>query len=144
MLGFYEPEGYDEHAFMYDFRIYPYTYEDMKPIEDKRLIINGQSGNYEKKYFGEDRNAFNVGREYNDIETYHYKTASLNFQNYSSGSSGKITFIFKAVFLNDDGTLPEQPQSEGSVHTLYYYVGDDGVGISKISVEDAEKNYNSK
>ena len=144
MLGLYEPEGYDENTFLYDFSICPYTYEKSKPIEDKRMTINGKSGNYVKKYFGEDREVFNVGREYNNIETYHHETASLNFENYSSGDSGKITFIFKAVFLNNDGTLPEQPQSEGCGQTLYYFVGDDGVGISNVSVEDAEEIYKNK
>ena len=144
MLGLYEPEGYDENTFLYNYSICPYTYEDSKPIEDKRLIINDKSGNYIKEYVGEDREVFNVGREYNNIDTYHHETASLNFENYSSGSSGKITFIFKAVFLNDDGTLPEQPQSEGYGQTLYYYVGDDGVGISNVSIEDAEESYKNK
>ena len=144
MLGFYEPEGYDENTFLYDFSICPYTYEESKPIEDKRLIINDKSSNYVKEYVGEDREVFNVGREYNNIDTYHHETASLNFENYSSGSSGKITFIFKAVFLNDDGTLPEQPQSEGFGQTMYYYVGDDGVGISNVSIEDAEESYKNK
>lgn len=141
-LGLYEPQGYEGNTFLYRYSISPY--ENWKQIEDDRLIVNGETGGYEKSYLEDDRLMFNVGREYDDYSTYHHEVAELDFQKYTAGSSGCIAFNFVALFYNDDGTLPEQPQSEGSGQSLYFYVGEDGVGISNSSVEDAEEAYQTK
>lgn len=141
-LGLYEPQGYEGNTFLYRYSISPY--ENWKQIEDDRLIVNGETGGYEKSYLEDDRLMFNVGREYDDYSTYHHEVAELDFQKYTAGSSGCIAFNFVALFYNDDGTLPEHPQSVGCSQSLYFYVGEDGVGISDSSVEDAEKTYQTK
>ena len=143
-LGLDEPQGYGDNTFIYNYSVSSYTDENMNRVEDTRLIVNGVSGSYVKEYAGEDRDIFNVGREYDDYETYHHETTTLDFCNYPVGTSGSITFIFKAVFLNEDGTLPEHPSTSGCGQTLFFYVGEDGAGISNTSVEDAEKAYQEK
>ena len=142
MLGIYRPQGYEGNTFLYDYSIYPC--KNWERIEDTRLTVNGETGGFTKEYTGKERDIFNVGREYDDYSTYHHETASLDFSSYPSGSSGSIMFILKAVFLNDDGTMPEHPSTTGGGQILYFYVGEDGVGISNTSVEDAEEAYKTK
>ena len=142
-LGIYRMQGYEGNTFLYDYSIYPCekTVSTWDKIEDTRLTVNGEVGSYSKEYRGEERDVFNVGREYDDYSTYHHETAKLDFSNYPAGSSGSIMFLFKSVSLNDDGTIPEHPSTMGGSQVLYFYVGENGVGISNASVEDAEKAY---
>ncbi|WP_294755285.1 dockerin type I repeat-containing protein [Ruminococcus flavefaciens] len=144
--GIYRPQGYERNSFMYVYSIYPCEGQifNLTQIEDTRLTVNGEVGSYAKEYTGEERNVFNVGKEYNDIETYYHETVELDFSKYPAESSGSIMFMFKYVSLNDDGTLPEHPSTSGGGQILYFYVGEDGVGISNISVEDAEQSYQTK
>lgn len=144
--GIYRPQGYEGTSFMYDYSIYPCEGQifNLTQIEDTRLIVNGEVGSYAKEYTGEERDVFNVGNEYNDIETYYHETAELDFSKYPAESSGSIMFMFKYVSLNDDGTLPEHPSTSGGGQILYFYVGEDGVGISNTSTEDAEQAYHTK
>lgn len=142
MMGIYSPEGYEDNSFVYDYMIAPY--EDRNKTEDERLIVNGVNGSYEKEYTGEEREIFNVGREYDDYSTYHHETASLDFSNYQAGSSGSIMFMLRAVSLNEDGTMPEHPSTLGDGQLLYFYVGAEGVGISNVSIEAAEEAYMAK
>lgn len=144
--GIYRPQGYEGNSFMYDYSIYPCEGQpfNLKQIEDTRLTVNGEIGSYAKNYTGDERDVFNVGKEYDDIETYYHETASLDFSNYPAESSGTIMFMFTAVFLKEDGTLPEHPSTSGGGQVLYFYVGEYGVGISNTSVEDAEEAYQIK
>ena len=87
---------------------------------------------------------FMLGIENDDYSTYQHENAVLDFDGYPAGSSGSIAFGFTAYFYDEDGTLPEKPQSEGNIQSLYFYVGEEGVGISNTSVEDAEKSYQNK
>jgi hypothetical protein len=142
-MGFYRIQGYEDSSFLYSYSIYPcekwsFTWDQ---VEDTRLTVNGEAGSYSKEYRGEERDVFNVGREYDDYSTYHHETAKLDFSNYPAGSSGSIMFLFKSVSLNDDGTIPEHPSTMGGSQVLYFYVGENGVGISNTNVEDAEKAY---
>lgn len=141
-LGFSDSQIYEGNSFLYKYFIRPG--ENWQKLNDEWLIVNGEAGGYEEYYFEADRQMFLVGREYDDYSIYHHETAELDFQKYTVGSSGCIAFNFVAQFYDDDGNLPEQPQSEGCGQLLYYYVGEDGVGISNTNVEDAEKAYQSK
>jgi len=141
-LGFSNSQIYEGNGFRYQYFIRPG--ENWQKLNDERLIVNGEAGGYEEYYYEADRQMFLVGREYDDYSTYHHETEELDFQNYTAGSSGCIAFNFVAQFYDDDGNLPDQPQSEGCGQLLYYYVGEDGVGISNTNVEDAEKAYQSK
>ena len=145
-LGIYRIQGYEGDTFLYDYSIYPCekTVSTWDKIEDTRLTVNGEVGSYSKEYRGEERDVFNVGREYDDYSTYHHETAELDFSKYPTGSSGSIMFMFKEISLNDDGTLPEHPSTMGGSQVLYFYVGENGVGISNTSAEDAEKAYQDK
>ena len=141
-LGFSDSQIYEGNSFLYKYFIR--SGENWQKLNAERLIVNGKAGGYEKYYYDDDRQMFLVGREYDDYSAYHHETAELDFQNYTAGSSGCIAFNFCAQFYDDNGELPEQPQSEGCGQLLYYYVGEDGVGISNANVEDAEKAYQSK
>lgn len=141
-LGFSDSQIYEGNSFLYKYFIR--SGENWQNLNDERLIVNGKAGGYEKYYYDDDRQMFLVGKEYDDYSTYHHENAELDFQNYTAGSSGCIAFNFAAQFYDDNGNLPEQPQSEGCGQLLYYYVGEDGVGISNTSVEDAEKTYKAK
>lgn len=141
-LGFSDSQIYEGNSFLYKYFIR--SGENWQKLNDERLIVNGKAGGYEKYYYDDDRQMFLVGREYDDYSAYHHETAELDFQNYTAGSSGCIAFNFCAQFYDDNGELPEQPQSEGCGQLLYYYVGEDGVGISNANVEDAEKAYQTK
>jgi len=141
-LGFSNPQIYEGNSFLYKYFIR--SGENWQNLNDERLIVNGAAGGYEKNYYDDDRQMFLVGREYDDYSTYHHENAELDFQNYTAGSSGCIAFNFAAQFYDDNGNLPEQPQSEGCGQLLYYYVGENGVGISNTSAEDAEKAYQDK
>lgn len=141
-LGFSDSQIYEGNSFLYKYFIR--SGENWQNLNDERLIVNGKAGGYEKYYYDDDRQMFLVGKEYDDYSAYHHETAELDFQNYTAGSSGCIAFNFCAQFYDDNGELPEQPQSEGCGQLLYYYVGEDGVGISNANVEDAEKAYQTK
>ncbi|OPZ21589.1 MAG: hypothetical protein BWZ04_00866 [Firmicutes bacterium ADurb.BinA205] len=141
-LGFSDSQIYEGNSFLYKYFIR--SGENWQNLNDERLIVNGKAGVYEKYYYDDDRQMFLVGKEYDDYSTYHHENAELDFQNYTAGSSGCIAFNFAAQFYDDNGNLPEQPQSEGCGQLLYYYVGENGVGISNTSAEDAEKAYQDK
>ena len=141
-LGFSDSQIYEGNSFLYKYFIR--SGENWQNLNDERLIVNGKAGGYEKYYYDDDRQMFLVGKEYDDYSTYHHENAELDFQNYTAGSSGCIAFNFAAQFYDDNGNLPEQPQSEGCGQLLYYYVGENGVGISNTSAEDAEKAYQDK
>ncbi len=141
-LGFSDSQIYEGNSFLYMYFIR--SGENWQNLNDERLIVNGKAGVYEKYYYDDDRQMFLVGKEYDDYSTYHHENAELDFQNYTAGSSGCIAFNFAAQFYDDNGNLPDQPQSEGCGQLLYYYVGENGVGISNTSAEDAEKAYQDK
>ena len=143
-LGFSTANMYEGNGFLYRYSIYPYNPINYQKIENEPLIVNGEPGGYAKEYTGEDRRMFMLGIEYDDYSTYQHENAVLDFGGYPAGSSGSIAFGFTAYFYDEDGTLPEKPQSEGSIQSLYFYVGEEGVGISNTSVEDAENAYQNK
>ena len=143
-LGFSTADMYEGNGFLYRYSIYPYNPINYQKIENEPLIVNGEPGGYAKDCTGEDRLMFKLGIEYDDYSTYHHENSVLDFSNYPAGSSGSIAFGFAALFYAGDGTLPEKPQSDGSIQSLHFYVGEEGVGISNISVEDAEKSYQNK
>lgn len=142
MLGLYAPDGYDENGFIYNYSIA--SYEQWNMIENSKIVVNGKNSIYEKEYLGKDREIFNVGREYDNYDSYYHENSTLDFHNYAVGDSGCIIFTLKAIYLNEDGTLPEHPSTTGCSQNLYFYVGEDGVGISGTSVEDAEESYKTK
>ena len=141
MLGTYNPQGYEGSTFLYEYSIYPC--ENWQKTEDTRLIVNGEAGSWSKVYTGEERSIFNLGREYDDLSTYHHETAELVFSGYPAGSSGSVVFMLKHISLNEDGTMPEHPSTMGGGQMLYFYVGEEGIGISSTGVEDAEEAYKS-
>ena len=119
-LGFSDSQIYEGNSFLYKYFIR--SGENWQNLNDERLIVNGKAGGYEKYYYDDDRQMFLVGKEYDDYSTYHHENAELDFQNYTAGSSGCIAFNFAAQFYDDNGNLPEQPQSEGCGQLLYYYI----------------------
>jgi hypothetical protein len=141
-LGFHDDRMYEGDGFLYRYTIYPC--ENVRQIEDDRLLVNGGTGGFSKEYTGDDRLIFNRGIEYDDLSTYQHETTELDFSRYPAGSSGTIAFAFTALFYDEDGTLPEKPNTEGNGQRLYFYVGEDGVGISNTSTEDAEKSYQAR
>ena len=143
-LGFSTANMYEGNGFLYRYSIYPYNPINYQKIENEPLIVNSEPGGYTKDYTGEDRQMFMLGIEYDDYSTYQHENAVLDFSSYPAGSSGSIAFGFAAIIYDEDGTLPEKPQSEGNIQSLYFYVGEDGVGISNTSVEDAENAYQNK
>lgn len=128
--GAFHPQDYDSDR-IYEYSIYPS--ENFNAITDEKLIVNGENGSYKKEYVGEEMKAFDIDGKYTDYDAYTHETAVIDFKNYEVGSSGCITFSFKAIFSNSS--------TSGMMQNMYFYVGEKGVSISNIDVENAVENY---
>lgn len=133
------PQNYDSTR-VYEYSIYPVKGWDK--ITDDKLVVNGEVGEYSEEYSGEGIQVFDIGGKRDDYDSYYHKTAEINFSNYEAGDAGCIVFSFKAVFMNEDGTRPLNPSTDGTLQMFFYYVGEKGVAISN-SIENAEKAYNA-
>ena len=128
--GAFHPQDYDSDR-IYEYSIYPS--ENFNPINDEKLIVNGENGSYKKEYVGEEMQVFDIDGKYTDYDAYNHETAVIDFKNYEVGSSGCITFSFKAIFSNSS--------TSGMMQNMYFYVGEKGISISNIDVENAVENY---
>ena len=136
--GAFLPQDYEGKR-VYEYSIY--LSENYVQVEDDRLVVNGESGGFKKEYVGEEMRIFDISRHYEDYDAYHHEKAEIDFENYLPGSSGCITFSFKAVFLNEDGSRPQNPSTDGMNQRLYFYVGKNGTAFSGVSEESAEQEY---
>jgi hypothetical protein len=132
--GSFHPQDYDSNR-IYEYSIYPS--ENFNQINDEKLIVNGEKGSYKKEYAGEEMQVFDIDGKYTDYDAYNHETAVIDFKNYEVGSSGCITFSFKAVFTDDAAT----PSTSGMMQNMYFYVGEKGISISNLSVENAIEDY---
>ncbi len=126
-----------DHMF-YDYSVFASNPVNYSNINDSRLVVNGeQSGSY--KLFPEDEwGSFEIKGFEQEYDHYHHETSVIDLSNYSAGSSGCIQFRF----LLQNGDI-ENPQHIGAVQLLYFYVGENGAGVSVKSAEDAEAVYNN-
>lgn len=129
------PIGYDV-AGDYEYEIYP-SDGYIHRCTDENLIINGESGGYKKKYSKEDLELFDIDGDFADYDSYHHESTEIDFRRYSVGSSGCITFSF----LQRSGDDPIHQSTDGMKQCLFYYVGEKGVAVSNVSVENASDNY---
>ena len=132
--GSFHPQDYDSNR-IYEYSIYPS--ENFNQINDEKLIVNGEKGSYKKEYAGEEMQVFDIDGKYTDYDAYNHETAVIDFKNYEVGSSGCITFSFKAVFTDDAAP----PSTSGMMQNMYFYVGEKGISISNLSVENAIEDY---
>ena len=128
--GAFHPQDYDSDR-IYEYSIYPS--ENFNSINDEKLIVNGENGSYKKEYVGEKMQVFDIDGKYTDYDAYNHEKAVIDFKNYEVGSSGCITFSFKAIFSNSS--------TSGMMQNMYFYVGEKGISISNIDVENAVENY---
>ena len=112
----------------YRFEVYVCNPINYQNIEDEKLNVNGTHGGYQKN--------MNFDMPEN-TELCHEEQVVLDFSNYQTGDSDCIKLTFLAEYF--DNEVGRITSTRGNGHLLYFYVGENGVGISKDSVEDAEK-----
>lgn len=128
-----------ENTHIYEYSVYPS--EDWKKTDDKRLIANGNKGGYSNEYAGENVQVFDVTNNIGNFSSYYHANTEISFSAYRAGSSGCITFSFLAKYFDGSGSLPENPSTVGTLHRMFFYVGQKGVGISSNDVEAAKAAY---
>lgn len=128
-----------ENTHIYEYSVYPS--EDWQKTDDKRLIVNGNKGGCSTEYAGENVQVFDVTNNIGNYSSYYHANTEISFSAYRAGSSGCITFSFLAKYLDSSGSLPENPSTIGTLHRMFFYVGQKGVGISSNDVEAAKEAY---
>lgn len=112
----------------YRFEVYVCNPINFQNIEDEKLSVNGMRGGYQKNmYFDMPENT----------ELCHAEQVVLDFSDYKAGDSGCLKLTFLAEYF--DTEVGRITSTRGNGHLLYFYVGENSVGISKESAEDAEK-----
>lgn len=56
-------------------------------IENEKLKINGESGEYKKVYTKEEMESLDISGKFDDYGSYHHKTAEIDFSNFTIGDS---------------------------------------------------------
>ena len=114
--------------------------QNHKKTDDERLIINGEKSEYTKAFSKEDMKSLDISDSIGDYDAYHHETAEIDFSNYETGSTGSITFRFG---WKADGENPLNASSDfaGMHQTMYFYVGENGTGISNNGIEAAQIAY---
>ena len=117
--------------------------ENYKKIDDERLVVNGAKSEYTKAFTKEDMKSLDITGKEGDYTAYYTDTAEIDFSSYPSGSTGciSVSFGWKA-----DGVNPHNTSSDfdGTSQTIYFYVGENGTGISNNGIEAAQKAYEDK
>jgi len=117
--------------------------ENYKKINDERLVVNGAKSEYTKAFTKEDMKSLDITGKEGDYTAYYTDTAEIDFSSYPSGSTGciSVSFGWKA-----DGVNPHNTSSDfdGTSQTIYFYVGENGTGISNNGWEAAQKAYEDK
>ena len=112
----------------YRFEVYVCNPINYQNIEDEKLRVNGMCGGYQK----------NMNFDMPDnTELCHEEQVVLDFSDYQTGDSDCIKLTFLAEYF--DHEVGRITSTRGNGHLLYFYVGENGIGISKESIEDAEK-----
>ena len=115
-------------------------YYNYPKIEDEKLIINGNTGEYLKEYSKEEMNQLDISYKYGDYDSYHHEIAEIDFKKYEAGSTGCIAFYFAWKF-DGENPLNLSSQYSGMSQHLYYYVGEKGVSVSDLGIDNAKEDY---
>lgn len=128
--------GY-ENTSEYKFEVYAGDSNTLVNIEDERLIVNGDLKGYVKEYSKDEAGLFDIHEDTNNYDMYHHVTTEIDFSNYRYGDSGCLIFAFRAVNKEN----PLNPTYSGSIQRMYFYMGESGISVSALSIEDAMENY---
>lgn len=115
-------------------------YYNYPKIEDEKLIINGNTGEYLKEYSKEEMNQLDISYKYGEYDSYHHEIAEIDFKKYEAGSTGCIAFYFAWKF-DGENPLNLSSQYSGMSQHLYYYVGEKGVSVSDLGIDNAKEDY---
>jgi len=121
----------------YEYRIYACDPRNHEDIADGNFVVNEQNKVYKQNYPSDEAAMFDINGDENNYDLYHQETAIIDFSNYKAGDSGCIAFAFLAVYAED----PLHPSYLGSSQYMYFFVGEKGISISNLSIEDAIENY---
>ena len=131
----YPNSGHHEYSIM--------ATENYKVIDDERLLINGEKSEYTKEFTKEDMKLLDISPNIGCYDLYHHETAEIDFSNYEAGSTGCITFRFG--WKSDGENSFNAPSDFTSMEqTMYFYVSENGVGISNNGWEAAQIAYEAK
>ncbi|SHM60668.1 dockerin type I repeat-containing protein [Ruminococcus flavefaciens] len=123
----YPNSGHHEYSIM--------ATENYKIIDDERLLINGEKSMFTKEFAKEDLESIDISANIGCYDLYHHETAEIDFSNYKTGNTGCITFRF-GWKADEKKRFMEQ--------TMYFYVGENGIGISNNGWEAAQIAYEAK
>ncbi|MBP5579732.1 MAG: dockerin type I repeat-containing protein [Ruminococcus sp.] len=114
--------------------------QNNKKIDDERLLINGERSEYTKTISKDDMKSLDITGKEGDYTAYYHKYARVDFSDYEAGSTGCITFRFG---WKAEGENPLNASSDfvGMHQTMYFYVGENGTGISNNGIEAAQLAY---
>ena len=123
-----EPGNYDT-AGVYEYDVYASDGVQDHRLDDNDIIVNGEQGGYEKEYSKDDVKLFDIGKNFENYDSYHHEITEIDFSGCKTGSKGCITFAFYSKHTNDpDGGV----STSGTKRFLYYYVGEDGTTVSSV------------
>ena len=131
----YPNSGHHEYSIM--------ATENYKKIDDERLLINGEKSEYTKEFTKEDMRTLDISPNIGCYDLYYHETAEIDFSDYETGSTGCITFRF-GWKADEENALNAPSNFTGMEQTMYFYVGEDGVGISNNGREAAQIAYEAK
>ena len=106
--------------------------EFLPSTDGKKLIINGQKGEFKKKFTLEDMTSLDIpiARVQVDRAKVHHESLVIDFSQLDEGDTGIISFGF-GWYRGDTSYVPDQKGTiEGNSVALYYYKGQQGIYLS--------------
>ena len=119
---------------------------------DSRLLVNGEAGRvYEKRFTKEDMVDLDISKDpdvhWTEVppEQYHRETAYLDFSRLQQPCRGCVLIACGWYYEHGNPNYPDSstsPYIEDKARQLWYYVGEEGVGLSFVNDDyavDAQK-----
>ena len=108
------------------------------------MVINGNEGYFEKRFSKDEMTLLDLGDFYDqkELSDYHLETVEVRFDQLEEGDWGLLDIGFGWMFYDarSNGWSDKTPLMAAMRHQLYYYVGNYGIGLSFVSVEEAKNN----
>ena len=100
--------------------------------DGKKLVINGQKGEFRKKFTLEDMTLLDIPSAMDQVDRAktHHESLVIDFSQLGEGDAGVINFGF-GWYRGDTSYVPDQKGTiEGKSVWLYYYKGQQGIYLS--------------
>lgn len=138
------PLDYDGYPVFAIREVDPYNYNSethaRETINNTKLIVNGEKGNYEKRFTVEDLSFLGVSdmNRIDVIEYGHREALTLNFENYNVGDFVHVVFSYGFFYYKNNPYNESKRDNSfaGKSRSLTLYIGEYGIYITESQDHD--------